>query len=140
MLHWVILGFGALVFIGTVLAAIGRFLRRRFGEARRGDALPGRWLLVSASALQIAFVVAVLVIASASGGGLLNGPLTSIKVALALPVIGTICVLGAVYYAFTQWRRGAGTRAARLRFTGATFVALLFTWSLLQWNLLGWRM
>ena len=85
-------------------------------------------------------MIAVVVIASASGGGFLNGPLTSLKVALALPVIGTICVLGAVYFASRQWRLGAGTRAARLRFSAATFVALLFTWSLLQWNLLGWRM
>ena len=140
MLHWIILGLGALVFVGTVLAAIGRFIRRRFGDARRDDALPGRWLLVTASLLQIAFAIAVVVIVSASGGGFLNGPLTSLKVALALPVIGTVCVLGAVYFASRQWRLGAGTRAARLRFSAATFVALVFTWSLLQWNLLGWRM
>ena len=140
MLHWIILGLGALVFIGMVLAAIGRFVRRRFGEARRDDVLPGRWLLVTASALQIAFVIAFVVILSASGGGFLNGPLTSLKVALALPVIGTICVLGAVYFASRQWRLGAGTVAARLRFSAATVVALLFTWSLLQWNLLGWKM
>ena len=51
MLHWIILGLGVLVFVGIVLAAIGRFVRRRFGEARRDDALPGRWLLVTASAV-----------------------------------------------------------------------------------------
>jgi hypothetical protein len=140
MLHWVILGLGALVFVGMVLAAIGRVLRRRFGEARRGDVLPGRWLLVTASALQVVFMIAVVAIASASGGGLLNGPLTSLKVALALPVIGAICVIGAVYFASQQWRRGAGTLAARLRFSAATFVAIAYTWSLMQWNLLGWRM
>jgi hypothetical protein len=140
MLHWVILGLGALVFVGMVLAAIGRVLRRRFGEPRRGDALPGRWLLVTASALQIMFLIAVVSIASASGGGLLNGPLTSLKIALALPVIGLICVIGALYFASQQWRLGAGTLGARLRFSAATFVALLFTWSLWQWNLLGWRM
>jgi hypothetical protein len=140
MLHWVVLGLGVLVFVGTVLAAIGRFIRRRFGEARRDDVLPGRWLLVTASLLQIVFAVAVLMIAAASGGGLLNGPLTGLKVALALPVLGTICVLGAVYYASRQWRLGAGTTAARLRFSAATVVALLFTWSLAQWNLLGWRL
>ncbi|MGH7619966.1 MAG: hypothetical protein ACREPM_22360, partial [Gemmatimonadaceae bacterium] len=64
----------------------------------------------------------------------------SLKLALALPVLGTICVLGAVYFASRQWRLGAGTRMARLRFSAATLVALLFTWSLMQWNLLGWRM
>jgi hypothetical protein len=140
MLHWVILGSGALVFVGIVLAAIKRVVRRRFGEARRDDVLPGRWLLVTASALQIVFVIVVLAIAAASGGGLLNGPLTSLKIALALPVVATLCVVGAVYFASRQWRLGAGTLAARLRFSGATFIALLFAWSLMQWNLLGWRM
>jgi len=140
MLHWMILGLGAVVFIATVLAAIGRIVRRRFGGARREDVLPGRWLLVAASLLQIVFVIALVSILSASGGGLLNGPLTSLKVVLALPILGTICVLGAVYFASRQWRLGAGTVAARLRFSAATIVALLFTWSLLQWNLLGWRL
>jgi hypothetical protein len=139
-LHWIILGLGVVVFLGMVVAAIGRFIRRRFGEARRGDLLPGRWLLVVASALQLAFVIAFVAIASASGEGLLNGPLTSVKVALGLPVIATICILGAVYFASRQWRLGAGTLAARLRFSAATVVALLFTWSLLQWNLLGWKL
>jgi hypothetical protein len=129
-----------LVFVGTVLAAIGRFVRRRFGNVRREDVLPGRWLLVTASLLQVVFVIAVLVIASASGGGLLNGPLTHLKIALALPVIGTLFVLGAAFFATQQWRLGAGTLAARVRFSAATFVALMFTWSLMQWNLLGWRM
>ncbi len=116
-LHWIILGLGVLVFVGMVLAAIGRFVRRRFGEARREDVLPGRWLLVTASALQIVFVIAVVVIASASGGGFLNGPLTSLKVALALPVIGTICVLGAVYFAIAAVaaRRGDARGAASLQ-------------------------
>ena len=64
-LHWVILGLGVLVFVWTVLAAIGRFVRRRFGEARRDDALPGRWLLVTASLLEVVFLIAVVAILSA---------------------------------------------------------------------------
>src|SRR5262249_30915833 len=139
-LHWMILGLGVLVFVGMVSAAIARFVRRRVGNPRREDALPGRSLLVTASLLQIVFVIAVVAIASASGGGLLNGPLTSLKIVLGLPVLGTICVLGAAYYAFRDWQLSAGTRAARLRFSAATVVALVFAWSLLQWNLLGWRM
>jgi hypothetical protein len=139
-LHWTILGLGVLVFLGMALAAIARFVRRRVGNPRPEDTLPGRWLLVLASLFQIVFVIAVVGIASASGGGLLNGPLTSLKIVLGLPVVGAICVLGAAYYVFRDWRLGAGTRAARLRFGAATVVALLFTWSLLQWNLLGWRM
>jgi len=139
MLHWILLGLGILVFVGVVLAAIGRFVRRRFGEARRDDELPGRWLLVSLAVLDLIFIVAVVVIVG-SGGGLLEGPLTGLKVALLLPIIATICTLAAVYMAARHWRLGAGTTAARLRYSGAVSVALLFTWSLAQWNLLGWRM
>ena len=139
MLHWILLGLGILVFIGVVLAAIGRFVRRRFGEARLDDALPGRWLLVTPALLDLVFIVAVLVIVGGSGG-LLQGPLTSLKIALALPIIALLCILGAVYVAARQWRLRAGTTAARLRYSGAVLVALLFTWSLAQWNLLGWHM
>jgi CubicO group peptidase (beta-lactamase class C family) len=138
-LHWFILGLGALVFIATVLAALGRFVRRRFGEARLDDDLPGRWFLVLASVFELVFVV-VLVVVLSSSQGLLNGPLTGLKVAFTLPVLAALCVLGASYYAARQWRLGAGTRASRLRFSSATFVALLFIWSLAQWNLLGWKL
>jgi CubicO group peptidase (beta-lactamase class C family) len=138
-LHWVLLGLGVLVFVGIVLAAIGRFVRRRLGEARADDALPGRWLLVTTAALDLVFIVALVSIIGGSGG-LLNGPLTSLKLALALPIIATLCTLAAVYFAARQWRLRAGTRGARLRYSGAVFVALLFTWSLAQWNLLGWHM
>jgi hypothetical protein len=138
-LHWALLGLGVLVFLGVLLAAGGRFVRRRFGEERRDDALPGRWLLVTVSLLELVFLVAVGAIIGSSGG-LLQGPLTSLRVALALPVIATLCAIGALLVAVQQWRLRAGTRAARLRYSGAVAVALLFTWSLAQWNLLGWRM
>jgi len=138
-LHWGILGLGVLVFVGTLLAAVGRFVRRRFGEARRDDALPGRWLLVTVSLLELVFLAAVGAIIGASGG-LLQGPLTSLKVALALPIIAALLAVGAIYFAVRQWRSRAGTGAARLRYVGAVVVALLFTWSLSQWNLLGWRL
>jgi hypothetical protein len=106
---------------------------------RVDDTLPGRWLLVTVALLELVFLGTVVAIVGGSGG-LLQGPLIGLKVALTLPVIATICALAAVYVAARQWRLQAGTRAARLRYSGATAVALLFTWSLLQWNLLGWRM
>ena len=138
-LHWVLLGLGTVVFIGILLAAIGRFVRHRFGEARADDRLPGRWLLVTLALLDLIFLVAIVSIIS-GGDGLLNGPLTSLKLALALPILATICTLAAVYVAARQWRTRVGTTAARLRYSGAVLVALIFTWSLAQWNLLGWHM
>jgi len=138
-LHWILLGLGVLVFIGVVLAAMGRFVRHRFGEARLDDALPGRWLLVTLALLELVFLGVVIAIVG-SGGGLLEGPLTGLKIALLLPILATLCTLAAVYMAARHWRLGAGTTAARLRYSGAVAVALLFTWSLAQWNLLGWHM
>lgn len=137
-LHWVLLGLGVLVFLGILAAAVGRFVRRRVGEAYPGDALPGRWLLITSSLLYLLFLVAVIAIVGGSGG-LLEGPLTSLRIALALPIIALLCTLAAVYVAARQWRTKAGTMLARVRFSSAVVVALLFTWSLAQWNLLGWH-
>jgi len=139
MLHWVLLGGGVLVFVWILLAAIARVFRRRFGTARPGDVLPGRWLLVTLALLDLVFLVAVVAIVGGSGG-LLQGPLTALKVAFTLPVIATLCAFAAVYVAARQWRAGAGTLMSRFRYSAATVVALLFAWSLMQWNLLGWRM
>ena len=75
-----------------------------------------------------------------ASGGLLENPLTGLKVALALPVIAALLTLGALGASVVQWRTGAGTRGARLRYAATVLVAVLFIWSLNQWNLLGWRM
>jgi hypothetical protein len=69
----------------------------------------------------------------------LESPLTGLKIALALPVIGALLTAFAVYVAARQWRSGAGTRGARIRYSAVTVTALLFVWSLGVWNLLGWR-
>jgi CubicO group peptidase (beta-lactamase class C family) len=138
-LHWVVLGVALFVFVMTVLAAGGRFFRRRFGKPRPEDALPGRWLVVALALLNVVFVVAVVVVLGSSGG-LLEGPLTGLKIALALPIIGAALAVAAAVAAVWQWMTDAGTKAARVRYAGTVVIAMLFVWSLSQWNLLGWRM
>jgi CubicO group peptidase (beta-lactamase class C family) len=138
-LHWVVLGGGVLVFLGTLVAAVRRAYRRRIGSDRPEDALPWRWLLILTALLDIAFLIAVGAVLGASGG-LLENPLTGLKLALALPVIAALLTAGAIWAGVRQWRTGAGTRGARLRYAGTVLVAVLFIWSLNQWNLLGWRM
>ncbi|WP_025414920.1 serine hydrolase domain-containing protein [Gemmatirosa kalamazoonensis] len=137
-LHWVVLGLGVFVFVCTVLAAVARAFRRRFGTPRVEDALPGRWLVVTPALLYVVFIVT-LVAVLGSSGGLLEGPLTGLRVALALPVVALLLTLGGAAAAVTHWRRGVGTRAARLRYGATVALALLFAWSLNTWNLLGWR-
>ena len=138
-LHWVLLGLGVLAFVGTIAAAVRRVARRRFGTPRPEDALPGRALIVTVALLNLGFLVAVAVVLGSSGG-LLEGPMTGLKVALALPVIGVLLAIGAAVVAARQWRTRAGTRGARVLYSSVVLIALLFAWSLNQWNLLGWRM
>ncbi|HEV8357997.1 MAG TPA: serine hydrolase domain-containing protein [Gemmatimonadales bacterium] len=138
-LHWVVLGGGVLVFLCTIFAAGRRGVRRRLGAARPEDALPWRWLLILTALLDVAFLIVVAAVLGGSGG-LLENPLTGLKVALALPVIAALLTVGAIGAAVLQWRTRAGTRGARLRYAATVLVAVLFIWSLNQWNLLGWRM
>ena len=138
-LHWVVLGLGVFVFIVTLVAAVRRVARVRFGTPRPEDPLPGRALVVGVALLNVAFLVAVGVILGSSGG-LLEGPLTGLKIAFALPVLGVLLTLGAAAMSVRQWRTNAGTWGARVRYSSVVVVALLFAWSLSAWNLLGWRM
>jgi len=95
--------------------------------------------VVAVALLNVAFLVAVGVILGSSGG-LLAGPLTGLKIAFALPVLGVLLALGAAAMSVRQWRTNAGTWGARVRYSSVVVVALLFAWSLSAWNLLGWRM
>ncbi|MEP6691055.1 MAG: serine hydrolase domain-containing protein [Gemmatimonadaceae bacterium] len=138
-LHLAVLGLGLLVFLGTIVAAVSRFARRRWGHPRPEDALQGRWLVVT---LALANVLFAILLASLLSNPLavLSGTPTSLKLALALPVLGALLALAGIVVAVRQWRGHTGTRAARVRYAAVLFVAVLFVWSLNQWNLLGWSM
>ncbi len=138
-LHQVLLGISLLVFAATIVAAVNRFVRRRWGQPRPEDALRGRAFIVGIAVLNVAFVVT-LAILSADFWALLSGPATGLKAALLLPVLAGLLTLGALYMAFRHWRSGTGTRGARIRYSAVVVVSIVFLWSLNMWNLLGWRM
>lgn len=138
-LHRVLLGLGVVVFLGTVVAAVRRWWRRRQGVSLPGDDLSGRGVLVAMAAANLVFVVALGFLLS-DPMSVMSGPLTGLKIALALPVIGLALALGAIWLSVRQWRQGSGTRGARLRYGAVVVVALLFAWSLGTWNLLGWQL
>lgn len=138
-LHRALLGLAVLVFLGTVVAAVRRWWRRRRDVALPGDDLPGRRVLVAMAVTNLAFVGAFASIAS-DPASVMSGPLTGLKVALALPLLGLLLALWAVWFAVRQWRGGSGTLGARVRYASVTALGLLFVWSLSVWNLLGWQM
>ena len=138
-LHQILLGLSLVVFVGTIIAAASRFLRRRFGTPRPEDELRGRAFVIAIALLNVTFVIALVVLGS-DFWALLSGPDTALKAALVLPVLAGLLTIGAVVMAVRHWRDHAGTRAARLRYSAVIAFSVIFLWSLNTWNLLGWRM
>jgi len=140
-LHLIVLGLGALTFVGILVAALVRLFGARSAERGRPDGLMtrGRRFMLVAALCMIAFMVAVAVLASDLENSLMTGELGSLKIALALPVIAAIAIAGAAVVAVFQWLQGAGTAGARIRHALAVVVGLAVVWSLNTWNLLGWR-
>ena len=126
------------LFVLTVVAAVGRWFRRRWGTPRTEDALPGRGWMVGAALAYLVFVITIVALAGDPIAALF-GPATGLKRALVLPVLALALTLVAAIAAVRHWRSGAGTTAARLRYSTVVAAALVFAWSLNQWNLLGWR-
>lgn len=139
VLHQILLGLSLVVFVGTIIAAVSRFLRRRFGQPRPEDQLGGRAFTIAIASLNVAFVIA-LVILSTDFWALVSGPDTKLRAALLLPVLAGLLTIGAIAMAVRHWRSGAGTRGARLRYSAVIAFSIVFLWSLNTWNLLGWRM
>jgi CubicO group peptidase (beta-lactamase class C family) len=138
-LHWALLGISIATFLGVVAAAARRTWRRMRGRARPGDALPGRALLVAAASCNLAFAIVFAALAS-DPIELVTSPMTPLRIALALPVLGLAFTLGASIAALRQWRARAGTRGARLGYGAAVILSLVFAWSLGVWNLLSWHL
>jgi len=138
-LHQFLLGAAIVAFVLAAVCALRRAWRRRFGSPLASDVLPGRGWLLGAVLCFLAFVIAFIALAS-DPMALVSSPMIALEIVLVLPVAGAAFTLGAAFSALSQWRRNAGTRGARLRYTGMVVMALAFVWSLNVWNLLGWRM
>ncbi|HEU5208311.1 MAG TPA: serine hydrolase domain-containing protein, partial [Longimicrobiales bacterium] len=137
-LHQVLLILCAVIFVATIIAAVRRFFRKRWGHVRPEDELRGRSLIVGIAVLDVAFLVALGVLAS-DFWALLSPPFTDLQLALALPVIAGLLTIAAIVVAVRHWRSGAGTRGARITYSVVIATSLVFMWSLNMWNLLGWR-
>jgi CubicO group peptidase (beta-lactamase class C family) len=140
-LHMIILGVGAVIFVAILIAALVRRFSGDRAERARADGLTtgGRRLMVIAALCMVAFIVAVAVLAGNLESSLMSGELGSVKVALGLPVLAAVAILGAAIVGVLQWLQGAGTAGMRLRHSLAVVVGLAVVWSLHTWNLLGWR-
>ena len=139
--HQLLLGLGLVTFLGILIAAVIRFFVRRSADRPMPDPAitRGRRFMAGTALAIVAFLVAIALSAS-KPNFLFGDPSFGLRAILALPVVGALLVIGAIWAMVTQWRRSAGTVWMRWRHTLAVVVALLFFWSLNTWNLLGWRL
>lgn len=141
-LHLVILGAGVVLFAWLIIGAVRRGIRALRGsrETVAPSVRLGRRFLLGAALANLVFVAVVMNIAGNAIQIILGNHLTPVKVALIFPVLGALLVLGAIYAAIQQWRRGEGTVGSRVRFSAMVALSVLFVWSLNRWNLIGWKM
>jgi len=64
---------------------------------------------------------------------------TSLKVLLALPVLGIALTLWCLYCAVVIQQQRFGRKLTRFAYSATVLAFVLFLWQLGVWNLLGWR-
>lgn len=130
----------ALLFLSAILVyPAATFRRRRSGLARRTPH-PGRWLLVIAVLLNMAFMIALIAIFLLTDfQRFFKGVPATFGVALLLPVLAGLASMSLPYFSVSAWWRGRGTLIGRFYFSLVTIALLLFLVFLHYWNLLGWR-
>lgn len=140
-LHRIILIGGLLLFLGIVVTTVVRFfLRKTPGRIAAPALVAGGRRSMTWAGLVLGVFVAMVVGIQSDPSTMTGDTPTSLKVALAFPVISCLLVIWAAWLAVAQWRASEGTIWMRLRHSGAVAIAVIFFWSLNMWNLLGWRM
>jgi hypothetical protein len=139
-LHLKLLGLGVLTFLIVVWRAVARWFRRADAPAVEAPSVVWRRrLLVTASLAGLAFAIGVAILGQNPTDLILGSADRKVAIVLTFPVIAGIATIGGVGAAVIQWRKRAGTLAARIGMSAAVIFTLLFLWSLSQWNLLGWK-
>lgn len=140
-LHFLSLVAGLVASAGMLAGGAAGWIRGRFrpsAAAPRAVVLTRRALL-GAAVCNVGFIVWMAVLAS-DMWSLLRSPLTGLKLALSLPVLGLVFHSIAIVGVALMWQFGFGSRWLRVCYTLIALLGLLFAWSLNYWNLLGWRM
>jgi CubicO group peptidase (beta-lactamase class C family) len=134
--HFALLGLSLLLFLIAVVSALRHWKSDRSGPpaarwARRNLGLLG--------ALNLAFLVAFVVIFAAGMEDIVFAIPKGLYAVLTLPLIGLALTALAVVLAVRVWREKWWTRGSRLFHLAGVVAAVAFVWFLNYWNLLGYR-
>jgi hypothetical protein len=94
-----------------------------------------RWIAVSLAAVNLAFIVG-LVLALSDNGPLI-GDFSRLRALLMLPLLGALLTALIGVFSVIAWLRGYRSAAARVHYTALALARLAFWWFTWNWNLLG---
>jgi CubicO group peptidase (beta-lactamase class C family) len=128
---------------GTVLAWPLGWLARRWYGVKSEDLvrIPARARL-ALRLTALTFVLFVLVFAVVLGSdpqAIAVGIPPSLRIALALPLVGAALTLVSLYCAVVIQQQAFGRRLTRVLYSSTVLAFITFLWQLSVWNLLGWR-
>lgn len=143
MLHGLILVFAVLMMVGTMAAWPLGWMARRWYRVERDD-LPripttARLALWVTAAVFLVFLLGMLVVVGSDPEAIAVAVPTSLKVLLALPLMGIALTLVCIYCAVVIQQQRFGRLLGRLAYSVTVLAFVFFVWQLSVWNLLGWR-
>ena len=142
--HSALLVFVLLMMGGTVAAWPLGWLARRWYGVKKED-LPripakARLALRLTAAVFLVFLVGIVVVVGSDPEAIAVAIPTSLKILLALPLVGAVLTLVCVYCAVVIQQQRFGRRLTRFAYSSTVLAFVLFLWQLNVWNLLGWKL
>jgi len=136
-----LIAFFVLAFLSVLAWPVGsliRRLRKRPAEPSK-LALQARYLAGLVSALNLVFVVGLVVRLGQVLSGVFYGTPAYFVALLVVPLLTAILTVGLVVFTVLAWRDDYWSVLGRLHYSLVTLAALVFIWFANYWNLLGFR-
>jgi CubicO group peptidase (beta-lactamase class C family) len=137
----ILIGFFVLAFLSVLAWPVGsliRHLRKRPAQPSR-PALWARCLAGLVSALNLVFVVGLVVRLGQVFSGVFYGTPAYFVALLVIPLLTAILTVGLVVFTVLAWRDDYWSALGRLHYSLIAVAALVFIWFVNYWNLLGFR-
>jgi CubicO group peptidase (beta-lactamase class C family) len=137
-----LIGFFVLAFLSVLAWPVGsliRHLRKRPAQPSR-RALWARYLAGLVSALNLVFVVGLVVRLGQVLSGVFYRTPTYFVALLVIPLLTAILTVGLVVFTVLAWRDDYWSVLGRLHYSLIVVAALVFIWFVNYWNLLGFRL
>ena len=138
--NWAMAFFGLVFLTGALVWTAAALLQLRRKEGGRVRAHPGGWAAAAVCALNILFMVGLMMFFYFTDfQDLFKGFPAKLTALLVLPEGSALMTLALPFFSVAAWRGGYGSVVGRVYFSLVALTALLFVPFLWYWNLLGFQ-